>query len=358
MEEIFQVLPIGLLIMAVVTFKTGLVSEMFNWDITEGYIFLPSWVREIGSMMQVLPLLIVPFVGIIQSCRYFLHGPEDMLDRLEMLYRPSYHRQGLSSSSRHSRSADVVLTNFSTTSPPALTSTSVTADPPPKYTPPPSYSTATGARLARMLRQSRQSIRRSMRRLQGVVGAGAANLPKEAPPDYAHVIIETSRHSNHGGGQGLEDSHLPVYTEPHDAIIFEMRPPAVGPELGGLGAGSLDLSLPRLERRGQVVALGVGGLHRADSEAVLVEDAESINIDSASDIYTAMSEVSLTGEAAISAHSGDTEDTEADEPADCERLRSSAEMEAVNIHIVQPSQSSQSSHHVLTIDMDTSSSVI
>jgi len=334
------VLPIGLLIMAVVTFKTGLVAEMFNWDITEGYIFLPSWVREIGSMMQVLPLLIVPFVGIIQSCRYFLHGPEDMLERLEMLYRPSYPRQGLSSSSRHSRAADVVLTNFSTTSPP-VSSSSVTADPPPKYTPPPSYSTATGARLARMLRQS---IRRSMRRLQGVYGAGANNLPKEAPPDYAHVIIETSRHS---GQPGQEENGSPLYNDPHDAIMLEMRPTA-GPDLV-LGAQSLDLSLPRLERRGQVVALGVGSLHRADSEAVLVEDAESINIDSASDIYTAMSEVSLSGEA------GEAVESEAEEAADCERVRSSAEMEAVNIHIRQPSNSS---HHVLTIDMDTSSSVI
>ena len=76
--------------MAVVTFKTGMVAEMFNWDITEGYIFLPSWVREIGSMMQVLPLLIVPFVGIIQSCRYFLHGPDNLLevsrDYLDIIY--------------------------------------------------------------------------------------------------------------------------------------------------------------------------------------------------------------------------------------------------------------------------------
>lgn len=34
-------------------------------------------------------------------------------------------------------------------------------DAPPKYTPPPSYTTATGARLAKMLRQS---LRRSVRR--------------------------------------------------------------------------------------------------------------------------------------------------------------------------------------------------
>ena len=75
-----QVLPIALLIMAVVTFKTGMVAEMFNWSLTEGYIYLPSWVREIGSMMQVMPLLVIPFVGIIQSCRYFLHGPDNLLE--------------------------------------------------------------------------------------------------------------------------------------------------------------------------------------------------------------------------------------------------------------------------------------
>jgi len=71
---------VALLIMSVVTFKTGLVSEMFDWQ-EGGYIYLPSWVREIGSMLQLMPLLIVPFVGVIQTCRYFLHGPDDLFDR-------------------------------------------------------------------------------------------------------------------------------------------------------------------------------------------------------------------------------------------------------------------------------------
>ena len=92
------------------------VAEMFNWSLAEGYIYLPSWVREIGSMMQVwvsvlyitalyctvlyctvlysmmqvMPLLIIPFVGIIQSCRYFLHGPDNLLevsrDYLDIIY--------------------------------------------------------------------------------------------------------------------------------------------------------------------------------------------------------------------------------------------------------------------------------
>ena len=73
--------------MSVVTFKTGLVSEMFDWQ-EGGYIYLPSWVREIGSMLQLMPLLIVPFVGVIQTCRYFLHGPDDLFDvSFELIYR-------------------------------------------------------------------------------------------------------------------------------------------------------------------------------------------------------------------------------------------------------------------------------
>ena len=46
-------------------------------------------------------------------------------------------------------------------------------DPPPKYTPPPSYSTATGARIARMLRQS---FRRSVRCVSFKESASQAEL--------------------------------------------------------------------------------------------------------------------------------------------------------------------------------------
>ena len=112
-----------------------------------------------------------------------------------------------------------------------------------------------------------------------------------------------------------------------------------------------------------MVAVGVGSLHRADSEAVLMEDAEPMNIDSGSEVYTAVSEVSLDlGEEAGSViEELDTED--------CERMRSSAEMEAVNFHVRQSSlptpsdslhvrQSSLPAQQVVTIDMDMSTSVI
>ena len=80
------------------------------------------------------------------------------LQRLEMLYRPSYSRQGLATVPRHRNNTEVVLTNFTNNSGNSSNSSggntaAAPADPPPKYTPPPSYSTATGARIARMLRQ-------------------------------------------------------------------------------------------------------------------------------------------------------------------------------------------------------------
>ena len=297
----------------------------------------------------------------------------NLLQRLEMLYRPSFSRQGLNTVTRSSRTTDVILTNFTNN----ITSSSSTSpapasDPPPKYTPPPSYSTATGARIARMLRQS---FRRSVRRLQGATATGgeARGSKSGPPPDYAHVIIETARHSNVGASNN-NDTTEEVYVEPHDATIFEMRPTSniFNTELG---AYSLDLSLPTLQRRsirrnssdrpqdhppGRVLAVGVGSLHRADSEAVLMDDAEPINVDSGSEIYTAMSEISINVCDTSVRDAGDGDiavDTEASDDAnDCERPRSCAEMEAVNVHVRQSSL--PTSQHIVTIDMDTSTSVI
>ena len=70
----FQILPIGMVILSIVSFRFGRFAEMFDWTTNNGYQYLPSWVREIGAMMQVLPILMVPFVAVIQSCRYFLNS--------------------------------------------------------------------------------------------------------------------------------------------------------------------------------------------------------------------------------------------------------------------------------------------
>merc|ERR1719350_2240224 len=376
-----------------------------------GYVYLPSWVREIGSMLQLMPLLIVPFVGVIQTCRYFLHGPDDLFDRLEMLYRPNFNsRLSSSSTSTAGRGAgrgrggnqDVVLTNFSAS---ATTPTPPQAnDPPPKYTPPPSYSTATGARIARMLRQS---FRRSVRRLQSGLSSSSPHWkPPQAsgppPPDYATVIIESSRgvpgvpphqhHEGHHHHHHTRERSDPeqLYCDPTDAISFEMvSPPRIQPE--ELGAFSLQVNLPAqsissdpdlpdfmdfpsLQRRsirssGRVLALGVdmGALQRTDSEAVLVETAESIHADSADEEESlATIEVRSISEDGF----GPAEYVESGDEAD----RGEVELEAVNPHVhvlrqdhhgggqhgVLRQDHHGAGHHgqVITINMDTTSSVI
>ena len=87
-----------------------------------------------------------------------------------------------------------------------------------------------------------------------------------------------------------------------------------------------------------------------------MEDAEPINIDSASEIYTAVSEISIEV-TDVNDDQGDNDDGN-----DHERVRSSAEIEAVNVHVRQSSTlstlSNVSQQQVVTIDMDTSTSVI
>ena len=202
---------------------------------------------------------------------------------------------GMATLPRHRNNTEVVLTNFTNNSSNSSggNTAAAPADPPPKYTPPLSYSTATGARIARMLRQS---FRRSVRRLAGAGAGQGAGSKAAAPSDYAHVIIE----SRPAGAAQLAVEE--VYLEPRDSIIFEMRPTAAdifhADTVLAASHYSLDLSLPTLQRRsvrrnsshrqqqqqqqppGRVLAVGVGSLHRADSEAVLVEAAEPINVDS------------------------------------------------------------------------------
>merc|ERR1712218_701714 len=68
-----------------------------------------------------------------------------------------------------------------------------------------------------------------------------------APPDYAHVIIE----SRPAGAAQLAAEE--VYLEPRDSIIFEMRPTAAdifhADTVLAASHYSLDLSLPTLQRR-------------------------------------------------------------------------------------------------------------
>lgn len=140
-----------------------------------------------------------------------------------------------------------------------LTSTATTTaetqfeDPPPKYTPPPSYTTATGARIAKLLRQS---IRRSVRRILGGESSETPSIPSipspippVLPPDYATVLVEMNQIS--------------------DSVVL----PSSGQEhnrLSSLTAAQVANLLRSSIRRSHQVNSG-------ESSVNLVEGAESIN---------------------------------------------------------------------------------
>ncbi|KAK4311260.1 hypothetical protein Pmani_017219 [Petrolisthes manimaculis] len=159
------IVPVGLLVLSISSFKSGHYREVFTWGGEGSY--WPVWACQLAAALQLLPILLVPLVGLIQTCRYLAASDDDLFDRIQRLYRPT-----LRSPYAHGRHAFLTPTDSDSGSGRGGEGQDEAgdthlprpySDPPPKYTPPPSYSTATGARLAKLVNQS---VRQSMRRLR------------------------------------------------------------------------------------------------------------------------------------------------------------------------------------------------
>lgn len=61
-------------------FKNGGYRWLYNWKGLSQSTYWSTSSREFGCMLQIIPLLIVPFAGIVQSCRYLATGPPDLFD--------------------------------------------------------------------------------------------------------------------------------------------------------------------------------------------------------------------------------------------------------------------------------------
>lgn len=62
-------------------FKNGSYRLLYNWKGSSSQSsYWSTSSREFGCMLQIIPLLIVPFAGIVQSCRYLATGPPDLFD--------------------------------------------------------------------------------------------------------------------------------------------------------------------------------------------------------------------------------------------------------------------------------------
>ena len=53
---------------------------MFVWHHAPSAEYWPLWARQVGSMIQILPLLMIPIIAIIQSYRFLNKGPTDILE--------------------------------------------------------------------------------------------------------------------------------------------------------------------------------------------------------------------------------------------------------------------------------------
>ena len=66
-------------VISIVVFKNGQFRDLYNWhNLT--YSYWPIWVRQLGCMLQILPLILVPLGCIVQTWRYLSGGPPDILD--------------------------------------------------------------------------------------------------------------------------------------------------------------------------------------------------------------------------------------------------------------------------------------
>lgn len=72
--------PSVLQLLSTSVFKNGGYRWLYNWKLTSQSTYWSTSSREFGCLMQIVPLLIVPFAGIVQSCRYLATGPPDLFD--------------------------------------------------------------------------------------------------------------------------------------------------------------------------------------------------------------------------------------------------------------------------------------
>ncbi|XP_067212296.1 uncharacterized protein bdg isoform X2 [Linepithema humile] len=197
------ILPITLIVLSITIFKSSGFRELYSYRRRD---YWAVWSRQLGASIQLIPILIIPAVAVIQTCRYLNSGPPDIFDRIQLLYRPPLEPEDPRDAQTqvgNDTGASLHGNGILPTAPLEIPF----EDPPPKYTPPPSYTTATGARIAKMLRQS---FRRSVRRIANVLGESSAPRQRSTlqppPPDYATVLVEMNQ-----SGVPLSRDHVSIH---------------------------------------------------------------------------------------------------------------------------------------------------
>ncbi|XP_015188524.1 PREDICTED: uncharacterized protein LOC107072804 isoform X2 [Polistes dominula] len=211
------ILPVTLMVLSITVFKNYGYREFFSYRRTNKE-YWAVWARQLGAAIQLIPLLTIPAVGVIQTCRYLNNGSPDtdIFDRIQLLYRPPLETDDPADTQTQIGGNDTSTSIHGNGILPTTTDVPF-EDPPPKYTPPPSYTTATGARIAKMLRQS---FRRSVRRIANVLGESSAPRQRPAlqppPPDYATVLVEMNQNTR---GHGVVDVSINMNNESRPDVV-------------------------------------------------------------------------------------------------------------------------------------------
>ncbi|CAH0719913.1 unnamed protein product, partial [Brenthis ino] len=181
------VLPVLLCAICVLDFRLGQQRQLYSWRKPVGY--WPVWCRQAGVALQQGALLLLPLAAFVQTWRYLSRGPDDILERVQNLYRPRMEAGGAGAGAGAGAGGGA-----------GEAAPAAAPDPPPKYTPPPSYSTATGARLL-------NSLRRSFRTLRRITSNRA-----EAADDTSQIPITLSESVDRQADVRPPEYHFPTLT--------------------------------------------------------------------------------------------------------------------------------------------------
>ncbi|GIX83668.1 sodium- and chloride-dependent glycine transporter 1 [Caerostris extrusa] len=112
-------------------------------ELMDNYQYWPRWTKAMNLCIQLFPLVLIFTIGAYQAFKVFaVRSDKPFVERLKLLCCPIVPLPAVSS--RHSFNSTSSMSQGSTNS-------AFLDDPPPKYTPPPSYSTATSRMLAKQL---------------------------------------------------------------------------------------------------------------------------------------------------------------------------------------------------------------
>nr|XP_042897139.1 sodium-dependent transporter bedraggled isoform X2 [Parasteatoda tepidariorum] len=142
------VLPLSFLLLTISFLRTSSLDPTSTMgELMENYRYWQPWAKTLNLCLQVFPLILIITVCIYQTYKVFTSKREQtFLEKLKLLCCPVVPLPPVSSRS------SIDSSSFSQGS----TNSAFLDDPPPKYTPPPSYSTATSRMIAKQLEKQRE----------------------------------------------------------------------------------------------------------------------------------------------------------------------------------------------------------